>query len=231
MKLFRKKSADNTFSSTIKGLIGASPKNLELYKLAVRHSSGAGDSNERLEYLGDAILGSVIAEFLFLKFPFKDEGFLTEIRSRIVKRDSLNALAKKIGLDKLVSASNENLKIRSSSIYGNALEAMVGAVYLDKGYKFTGKFIMDMLVHPHIDLEQTIELNSNFKSQLIEWAQKNEKAVRFDIVNELGAHHDRTFVAAVILDDKEIVTCEGQNKKRAEQGAAEKALELLGLSK
>jgi len=123
--LFKKHSKeDKILKSTIRGIIGKNPSNLDLYKLSLNHSSSEGASNERLEYLGDAILGAVIADFLFKKFPSKNEGFLTEIRSRIVKRDSLNALASKIGVSNLVQHNNKNIKSRTSSVFGNALEAL-----------------------------------------------------------------------------------------------------------
>ena len=141
-KFFGKKSTkDQNLSATIAGIIGSKPKNLELYQLSVRHSSVSKESNERLEYLGDAILGSIVAEYLFKKYPYKDEGFLTEIRSRIVKRESLNQLSQTIGLHKLVEFNFHRGGPSPKSVYGNALEAFIGAIYLDKGYKFSCKFI------------------------------------------------------------------------------------------
>lgn len=228
--MFTKRSSeDTTFFATIKGIIGKKPKNLDLYKLAVRHSSISKDSNERLEYLGDAVLGAIVADYLFKKYPFKDEGFLTEIRSRIVKRESLNGLAEKIGLNKIVQYNfGKNVAARKS-IYGNALEAFIGAVYLDKGYKFCTQFVLNHLLLPHFDLKELIENNRNFKSILIEWSQKEGKKIRFDIISEEGEKHNKEFTSVVMLDDTQVESGIGKSKKKAEQSAAEKSCMKLGL--
>lgn len=219
-------------------IIGERPSNLGLYQLALRHTSasketairGFRESNERLEYLGDAVLGMVIAEFLFKKYPYKDEGFLTEIRSRIVNRESLNGISRKIGLDRLIEydGSRNRAMPARTSMYGDALEALVGAVYLDKGFRFSRKFILKELL-AHFDLDTVISNNANFKSRLIEWAQREGKEIRFDIVSEKGNSHFREFVAQVIVNDEPFTTGSGYSKKKAEQAAAEKAFELLQL--
>jgi ribonuclease III len=218
--------------SAITNIVGQAPYNIDLYKLAVSHSSVAKDrlSNERLEYLGDAVLGAVVAEYLFKKFPYKSEGFLTEIRSRIVNRESLNKLGKKIGLSKIVVFNSvKGNSFSHKSIYGDALEALVGAVYLDKGFKSCRKFILSRLIYPHFDLEEIVENNYNFKSILIEWAQKENKNIKFLIIKELGHIHNKEFTAEVLIDDKPLSTGIGQSKKKAEQAAAEKACSELGL--
>lgn len=227
--LFKKqKKEDQILKSTIRGIIGKSPSNLELYKLSLRHSSTSDDSNERLEYLGDAVLGAIVAEFLFKKYPSKDEGFLTEIRSRIVKRDSLNTLAKKIGLSNLVLHSNTKLvKGKSNSIYGNALEAFIGAVYLDKGYKYCANFILNYLISPHIDLKDIIENTTNFKSVIIEWAQKNGEKLDFNIIKEEGTQHSKKFTCQISISDSVFSSGSGFSKKKAEQAAAQNACEEL----
>lgn len=230
--LFKKntKSEDKILKSTIRGIIGKSPSNLELFKLSLRHSSTSNDSNERLEYLGDAILGAIVAEYLFKKFPNKNEGFLTEIRSRIVKRDSLNTLAKKIGLSNLVLHTNTKLvKGKSNSIYGNALEAFIGAVYLDKGYKYCSKFIIKHLISPHINLKDIIENTSNFKSVLIEWAQKKGGKIQFDIIKEVGTQHAKTFTCQISFGENFLSSGSGFSKKKAEQAAAQNACEELNI--
>ncbi len=231
--LFNKhKSEDKILKSTIRGIIGKSPSNLELFKLSLRHSSTSDDSNERLEFLGDAILGSIVAEYLFKKFPNKNEGFLTETRSRIVKRDSLNTLARKIGLADLMLHSNTKLvKGKSISIYGNALEAFIGAVYLDKGYKYCSKFIINYLVKPHIDLKDIIENTANFKSVIIEWAQKKGDKIHFETANEEGTQHAKTFTCQISIKEKTeiLATGSGYSKKKSEQAAAQKACESLGI--
>ena len=229
--LFKKqKSEDKILKSTIRGIIGKNPSNLELFKLSLRHSSTSNDSNERLEYLGDAVLGAIVAEFLFKKYPSKDEGFLTEIRSRIVKRDSLNTLARKIGLSNLVLHSNLKLvKAKSNSIYGNALEAFIGAVYLDKGYKYCAKFILNYLISPHIDLKDIIENTANFKSVIIEWAQKKGDKINFNIIKEEGTQHSKKFTCEISITDTVISSGSGFSKKKAEQAAAQNACEDLNI--
>lgn len=229
---------EKKFRKSVKRILGMTPVNLDLYHLALRHTSvanvthvGNRESNERLEYLGDAILGAVVADYLFRKFPFREEGFLTEIRSRLVNRESLNQLARKIGLDKLIEfdGSHQN-KHTYKSITGDALEALVGAVYLDKGFKKCRRFIIFKLIRPHFDLEEIIENNKNFKSLLIEWAQKESREVRFEIISEKGSKHRREFIAQVIIDGEPVTSGSGLSKKKAEQAAAEKCCEKLGLA-
>lgn len=202
----------------------------------MRHSSagteqlkGYVESNERLEYLGDAVLGMVVAEYLFTKYPLKDEGFLTEIRSRLVNRESLNNLARTIGLSDLIEYNGvQNTKSQSfKSIYGNALEALVGAVFLDKGYKFCRLFILKKLIIPHFDLSHVIQNDQNFKSKIIEWSQKESKNVTFKVVEVDSDKHFKRFEAKVLLNKKTIGTGFGLTKKKAEQDAAEKSCKAL----
>jgi ribonuclease-3 len=204
----------------------------------MRHSSAAQkkkhgylESNERLEYLGDAVLGMAVAEYLFNKYPFKDEGFLTEIRSRIVNREHLNHLAKKIGLKDIIEY-NGNLQSNSQSfksIYGDALEALVGAIYLDKGYKLSRKFIFKRLIIPHVDLDEIIKNDSNFKSKIIEWSQKHNKELKFDVTEHGNQKHIKKFEATVYIDTKQISIGHGLSKKKAEQNAAEKCCQTLNI--
>jgi len=204
----------------------------------MRHSSAAEESrkgfiesNERLEYLGDAVLGMAVAEYLFNKYPFKDEGFLTEVRSRIVNREHLNHLARKIGLADVIkyngrlNANGQSFK----SIYGDALEALVGAVYLDKGFAGTKSFIFKMLIIPHIDLDELINNNSNFKSKIIEWSQKENKDLRFEVEEQDNEKHFKKFEAKVFVGKKEISVGHGLSKKKAEQNAAEKSCQILNI--
>ena len=180
---------DKAFRKSITSIIGNPPKNLNLFKLATLHSSlgkvtrdGFKESNERLEFLGDAILSMIVAEYLFKKYPFENEGFLTEIRSRIVKRETLNQLAKKLGIPALVKLQDKKQKKSSNSIYGNALEAVIGAIFLDRGYTFCKRFILKRIIEQHLDMYQIIHTDSNFKSKIIEWAQKENKEVIFELV-------------------------------------------------
>jgi ribonuclease-3 len=189
----------------------------------------ASSDNERLEFLGDSVLGMITASYLFQKFPFKDEGFLTEIRSRMVSRESLNVLGRKLGLEDVIEY--ESLKRSSmsrSSMYGDALEAFIGAVYLDKGFAFTQQFVVKKILTQYFDLDTVVQNNPNFKSLLIEWAQKEGKKVQFAL-DEEGTHHDKEFTAIVLLEGENISTGKGYSKKKAEQNAAMKACEVLAI--
>ncbi|MEQ8713350.1 MAG: ribonuclease III [Cyclobacteriaceae bacterium] len=229
---------DKKLAASIKTIVGRKPYNLSLYHLAMRHSSvarvnkqGFKVSNERLEYLGDAVLGLIVAQLLFEKFPYKDEGFLTEMRSRIVNRESLNRLGRKFGLKDLI---NYNQSSRSSishkSMYGDTMEALIGAVYLDMGYRACTKFVVDRLIANHFDLEELVNANQNYKSIVIEYAQKENKSIEF-VVNETEtADKTRQFVAEVIIDEEMMAQGHGLSKKKAEQDAALKTCDILNLN-
>jgi ribonuclease-3 len=237
--LFRRiVGGDKEFRQAITTVTGLAPLNAQLYRLAFTHSSavrqqgenGRQQSNERLEFLGDAVLGTVVAEYLFKKFPYEQEGFLTEVRSRIVNRESLNGIALKLGLDKLVLLdAGQGRAARSRSVNGNALEALVGAVYLDLGYKSARKFILNRLVKPFVDVKSLTTTTANFKSKLVEWAQREGKNVRYDIQGEARPGGVMEFSATVVVDDEEIAKGMGLSKKQAEQLAAERALAALGV--
>ena len=236
--LFKKRSAnDKRLITAIKNIVGSKPLNLSLYQLAVIHTSkarkskiGIKESNERLEYLGDAVLGTVIADYLFKKYPFKDEGFLTTVRSRIVNREALNTLGKKVGLNQLVQYDkSKRSKLSHKSLYGDTLEALVGAVYLDKGYRYCQKFVLNKLIIPYFNINELVHSDTNFKSKIIEFAQRKNKTVRFEIVNVTSDRHHKEFTAQVYLDEKALGVGYGHSKKKAEQGASEKSCELLKL--
>ncbi|WP_022824050.1 ribonuclease III [Hymenobacter norwichensis] len=229
---------DQAFIRAIATITGRTPSNVRLYRLAFTHSSvvrqqgeqGRQQSNERLEFLGDAVLGTVVAEYLFRKFPYEQEGFLTEIRSRIVNRESLNALALKLGLDKLVQLDpGQGRAARSRSVNGNALEALVGAVYLDQGYKAARRFVLGRIVKPYVDVKSMTQTTANFKSKLIEWAQRNGRVLRYELNGEARPGGVMEFSATVLLDEEAVATGMGLSKKQAEQLAAERALEVLGV--
>jgi ribonuclease III len=229
---------EKDFKKAIAYIIKGKPQNISLYYLAFRHTSASKktnfndfkESNERLEYLGDSVLGMIIAEYLFKKYPFKDEGFLTEIRSRIVNRESLNQVARKIGLDNLIEFEGTHVNHRRTSMYGDAMEALIGAIYLDKGFKFTQKFIISILLNNYFDLDSLIKNNTNYKSILLSWAQQENKRVDFEIVTENGKNHHKEFIAQVTLDGEEVSQGGGWNKKKAEQEAARRACEKLEIS-
>lgn len=222
---------DKKLVTSIKMIVGSKPFNLKPYKTATQHTSvaksvkeGVKESNERLEYLGDAVLGLVVAEYIFKRYPFKDEGFLTEIRSRIVSRDSLNSVARKIGVNDIVRFDDRRKTPNShKSIYGNTLEALIGAVYIDQGFKRCQRFIVQKLLMPHYDIEELINTTKNYKSKLIEWSQKNGKTVSFELLETKDKTHYKEFIIQVVINDKPISKGHGLSKKKAEQDAAREA--------
>jgi ribonuclease-3 len=228
---------EKRLATAIKHMVGSKPFNLSLYKLAIKHVSVAEESingfkisNERLEYLGDAVLGAVVAEFLFIKFPYRDEGFLTETRSRMVNREALNQIAIKIGLAKVVDNQYKGKNLSAhKSIYGDTLEAMVGAVYLDRGYKFCKKFILKRIII-HFDLDSIIKTTSNFKSKVIEWSQKESIEVDFRTVSVSGNQRFKEFAVDLYINNEIVATGKGATKKKAEQEAAKNACEILNIA-
>jgi len=219
-------------------ITGFYPANIHCYQQALRHhsaskrisSDGSKDSNERLEYLGDAILNAIIANYLFGKFPYKDEGFLTQLRSKIVSRESLNDLAIKIGLSPLVEYDRKalhNITVRNS-IFGNALEAFIGAVFLDSGYESARKFILDKIIKYHIDIDKLQATETNFKGRLIEYGQKLNKQIEFD-VDEVINSNQKIFNVKILIDRVLMGQAESASKKKAEQLASEKAYIALGI--
>jgi len=231
--------SDKELRKRIKNLIGFKPRNLKLYKMAFRHLSAAEkiqftsmkNSNERLEYLGDAVLDMVIAEIVYKKFPFKGEGFLTEVRSKIVSRKQLSSIALKIGLPSFIEVENVLTRNRHvmSTLAGNALEALVGAIYLDRGYKKTTGFIYKKLLKPHIDLDEIENLHINYKSLVNQWVQKNKKNLEFVVLVEKSSSKNGKFKIALDIDGERISTAENYSKKNAEKAACAKAAEQLGL--
>ncbi len=237
LRFFYKASEQDAYLyHSIQDITSLRPVNLQLYRLAVSHTSIAKEneegikySNERLEYLGDAILGAVVAEFLFKKFPYRDEGFLTEMRSRIVNRESLNDLGKIIGLSKIVEYSGSKQgRATHKSLFGDALEALVGAIYLDRGFARCKFFILNVLL-PNFNLEDIANNHKNFKSVLIEYAQRENKQIKFVIINENGHNHIKHFTSQVEINYEAISIGNGFTKKKAEQAAAEKACEVLNI--
>ncbi|TVQ93883.1 MAG: ribonuclease III [Bacteroidetes bacterium] len=226
----KSKSQDAELTLALKNVFGFKPGNISLYKLAFRHKSAASSeyngfrhSNERLEYLGDAVLGSVVADFLFKKFPYKDEGFLTEIRSRIVSRQNLNMLSRKLGFDNMVQTSKESQSV-GTSILGDAFEAFVGALYLDKGYRFTNNLIVQKIIQNHLDLDELVCKEVNFKSKLIEWAQKEKHTIEFTVADELeNGKKLKIYVVNLLIDGQLIASGKDYSIKKAEQNAAELA--------
>ncbi|MCF6360316.1 MAG: ribonuclease III [Cyclobacteriaceae bacterium] len=235
LNLFQSYSSEEKYlRSVIESIAGRKPVNLKLYKLAIKHSSssetdkyGRKESYERLEYLGDAYLGAIIAEYLYKKYPYKDEGFLTEIRSRLVNRESLNLLGRKLGLEKIILIDKKNGLHRHKSIYGDIMEALIGAIYLDHGFAKCKHFILHKLIEPNFNIDKIINENTNYKSQIIEWSQKNGKEVRFETGNVVEKGNFKEFEVSIFIENDFVVKGHGPNKKKAEQSAARKAYETI----
>ncbi len=223
---------EKKLAETLYLILGFYPRNISLYKQALRHSSaareikgGIRDSNERLEYLGDAVLGAIIAEYLFQIYPFKGEGFLTQMRARIVNRNQLNQLALKIGLNNLIKS--ELRGSRAGSMHGDAFEALIGAVYLDKGYKKTQGFVLERILKLHLNIEEIEQTDTDYKSRLINICQREKKKLLFNLLEEKGKGLDKIFVIQVEINDEPIVTFQHSSKRRAEQLAAQLALDKI----
>jgi ribonuclease III len=225
-------SSDKKLCRSIKNIFGFYPRNVFLYQLAFRHKSAAREilnglkmSNERLEYLGDAVLSSIVADYMFKRFPYKEEGFLTEMRARIVSRAQLNKLSVKLGLDSLVKS--DMYSHQSKSMHGNAFEAFVGALYLDKGYNFTKRIVLKRVIEVHLDIEKIQNEDTNFKSQLIEWSQKEKIPIEFKVINEIGNGYGKQYRVELQVNNEPFTTGLDYSIKGAEQIAAGKALDKL----
>ncbi|WP_319270327.1 ribonuclease III [uncultured Draconibacterium sp.] len=232
VKLFS--SDRKEFYLFLKDLLGFYPQNLRLYDLAFIHKSasivdsqGNFVNNERLEYLGDAILGAIIADFLYNRFPQEDEGFLTKTRSKLVNRAILTQLTHEMGLHIFID-SNTTKNIDKSHIYGDALEALIGAIYLDKDYKAAKFFVTKKILPQFVDLNEIEQEDSNFKSQLIEWSQKNKREIEFETTEETDEKVKQPkFKAVVKIDNKKAGEGVGTSKKEAHQKAAHETLKKL----
>jgi len=206
-------------------VLGFYPDKIDYYQLAVRHKSvsiltdsGHHLSNERLEFLGDAVLNSVVTDILYHRYETQREGFLTNTRSKIVKRDSLNQLALEIGLDKLVKVTKYVNTHTNNNIYGNALEALMGAIYLDLGYKQCKKFVEQRLIRTFINLDKVAENEVNFKSKLIEWCQKHRVEPEFVLVEDvLSQANKHVFQTRLVIQGKTICEASGASKKESQQ--------------
>ncbi len=228
---------DKRLATSIQLILGSKPLNLSLYRLALT-PAGLGEetdkgfrkSNERLEFLGDAILGAVIAEYLFKKYPYRDEGFLTETRSKLVNRETLNEVGIKIGLKKTLQQVVDNRQfVGNKSLYGDILEAFLGAVYLDRGYSFSKKLILQRILI-HLDLEGMVTTVSNHKSKVIEWSQREGNQVEFQVVQVNSNQRYKEFVVAIVVNGESIAQGKGETKKKAEQEASKNACEQLQIS-
>jgi ribonuclease-3 len=231
-KSFNKKHSDPSFKKQLKGILGYTPGSISLYRTALTHRSvkdSIDENNERLEYLGDAILSALVADYLFKRYPYKEEGFLTEMRSKMVNRQQLNDIAIKMGLKRVTLYNRADASLKTSQIFGNTLEALVGAIFLDKGYKKTNKWVNDRIVMPHMFVEDLENLEINHKNKLYGWANKNGKQLEFETINEQMENGRRLFTIAAVINGKVIAQGKAFNKKDASQIAAQLAVEKLGI--
>ncbi|MHB8261693.1 MAG: ribonuclease III [Bacteroidia bacterium] len=211
----------------MKNLFGFYPKNISLFQQALTHSSAAKHtkSNERLEFLGDSILGTIVAEYLFGILPNKDEGILTQVRSRMVSRTQLNKLAVKLGIDKILTTD-----IRGSvsyALYGDAFEALVAAMYLDIGYAKTKKILIEKVIKQHIEIQTIINEDTDYKSRLINYCQKNKISLQFVLLAENNIGAKKIYRIGIELTGEIITEAENPSKRAAEQLAAQAALEII----
>lgn len=215
--------------------MGFTPTRISLYKLAFYHKSMLSNNpstfynNERLEYLGDAILSTIVAEYLFKKYPNKNEGFLTKMRSKIVKRKTLNDIASEMGLD--VILSNYIQGKMSKSMMGNAFEALIGAIYLESGYAKTKRYVINEILRKHIDIHQLESLDDNYKSRLLEYCQKHNHSIEYKLISKYKFDKRDRFKVGVYLNGEEVAIAEDFNKKSAEQSASETALGHIEIPK
>ena len=232
VKLFL--SPRKEFYLFLKDILGFYPENLKIYDIAFTHKSasiidsqGNYVNNERLEYLGDAILSAIIADFLYKRFPQEDEGFLTKTRSKLVNRTFLTKLTYDMGLDAYIDL-NTTKNIDNSHIYGDALEALIGAIYLDKDFKTAKFFVTKRILSQFVNLNEIEQTDDNFKSQLIEWSQKNKKELKFETTEKsTDKNKPPKFIAVVEIDNKEVGRGVGTSKKEAQQNAAQQTLKKI----
>ena len=232
--LRRNYGRDKAYYRMVDDMFGFVPHNIELYKLALIHKSaslildnGQTVNNERLEFLGDAVIESVTSDYLFIEFPGRDEGFLTQLRAKIVSRQSLNGLAVRLGLDKEV-ISNSGASIIQKHIHGDAFEAMMGAIYLDQGYEFVNRLLINDIYERYLNLDELTASETDYKSRLIEWCQKHGRRIAFRTEHDKGyAANHPLFYATVLVDGIEVGHGSGESKKEAEQQAAYSVAEYM----
>jgi len=230
MVFLHKDNKEKELTEYIKNIFGFTPKKTDFYKIAFIHKSASSKNavfgvlnNERLEYLGDAILSAIIADFLFKKFPFFAEGPLTEMRSKIVCRERLNYLSKKIGLDKLMMIDEH---VFSKSANGDALEALIGAIFLDKGYNSTKKILLK-IIQTHLDLDTILSEENNYKSKILSWGQKYHKRVEFKHSEIYNQSPKKIYKVQLTIDNKTLGEGIDYTIKKAEQIAAANSWELI----
>ncbi|MGC4235435.1 MAG: ribonuclease III [Niabella sp.] len=227
------RNTNASLKKELKNILGFVPDNFALYKTALTHrsvSEGVDENNERLEYLGDAILSAIIADYLFRRYPYHGEGFLTEMRSKMVNRQQLNDVAVKMGLKKISRFNKLDSCLKTSHIFGNTLEALVGAIYLDYGYKRTYRWVQDYIITPHMFMDELEVREINHKNKLYGWANRNGKTLEFVTLDERVENGRRLFTVAAVVDGKTIAQGTAFNKKDASQIAANTAIDSLGFN-
>ena len=229
MNIFFKNKEDLKLINAVNFILGYKPKKIQLYKLALLHkSNNSEESNERLEYLGDAVLGLIVANYLFKLYPYKDEGFLTKIRSKIVSRDSLNNLGRKIGIKELINLRKAKTK-SYESVYGDAVEALIGACYLENGFNYCSKKVINNILVPYYDLDSLTSQTHNFKSKILEWAQKEKIKISFIVEKTTKSDKFSQFKSILYLNSKKLSEGYGKSKKNAEKDASRNACDKLEL--
>lgn len=226
-------SADKKLAAYIRSITGITPNNLRLFSQVFHHRSKFTETkanNERLELLGDAILDAIICEILFKKYPYKEEGFITELRSKIVSRKTLNEVGGKLGLVEKLDFNRKGMNDVSKDLAGNTFEALVGAVYLDAGFDATKNFIQKRILNRLIDIETLEQTNTDYKSQIFHYIQREGKSIEFKVAEEKNKNRRVYFVIDLEINGKAIARGEGFSKKTAEQNAAMNALKTLGIS-
>jgi ribonuclease-3 len=226
------------FRSELRKLLGFRTANLRLYEMAFIHRSatytfpdGVRVNNERLEYLGDAIIDSILSDYLFRLYPEASEGYLTKTRARIVNRETLNSLGLSMGLDKLI-VSNLATTDSPRNLYGNAMEALVGAMFLDTGFNRTSRFLIERGLKKHLNLKAILSSETDYKSLILEYCQKNKQKLNFTSRDKAaGTGAQPLFTVTLEINNEEIAGGEGATKKEAEQDASLAALKKLGLIK
>lgn len=231
----RIKRQNPDLSAAIKRLTGIRPINIALYEQALTHSSaniigtnGSRIDNERLEYLGDAVLDLVVADIIFKKYPLKDEGFLTELRAKVVNTQFLDGITRKIGLNNLIIADEKSrhMIIQNRNVNADLLEALIGALYLDHGFKGASEFITNM-IKEFVDFEHLLVTESNFKSRLLEWSQREGAKIQFELVTDADLTRKRRIAIQLLVNGKTVSVGIDATRKEAEQRAAQKFLESL----
>ncbi len=240
MSLFRKRingtylPDKREFRSRLKKILGFKPGNLELYEIAFIHRSatfvladGKKVNNERLEYLGDAVLGAILSDYLFERFPEANEGFLTKIRSRIVNRDVLNQLALSMGFNNILISRISSSHL-TKNLYGDAFEALIGSVFLDKGFKKTKNIFIKNVLNKYLDLDLIVKTDTDYKSLVFEWVQKNKSTLIFTYSEEYDFNMKKSVFSTILsIDKEEFGEGHGSSKKEAEQEAASQAWKRL----